>query len=333
MEQVIVIVRRAIMGVISAAVIVVANYSPVQAAAPELLREAVSRGTLVGTYYAPADGKKHAAVVVLGGSEGGFHDADARRFAEHGYAALALAYFGVDPLPKQLSAIPIETVTTGIDWLAARPEVDPARIGIEGGSKGAELALVVASRDTRIRATAAIVPTALVWFGLAFGSGPETSSWSAKGIPLPYVPSDPVADAAVGQAYATHGTISFRDTFNASWNAASQAVRENAAIPVERIVGPILCVAGADDREWDSPGACRTIEARRRAAKHSAGDETVIEPDAGHLLPFSGTPVSGSLQAGPVTMQMGGTADGNGRGGADAFAHVLSFFARTLGQQ
>ena len=331
------VIRRRLIALAGAAIFAASAAAPAPAApatagAPaHLVHEQIARGTLVGSFYAPADGTQHPAVVLLGGSEGGLPDADARRFAEHGYAALALAYFGTAPLPPKLSAIPIETVTTGIDWLAARPEVDPKRIGIEGGSKGGELALVVASRDARIRATAAIAPSAVVWFGLNFGSGPETSSWSANGVPLDYIPSDAAADAAVGKAYATHGTVQFRDTFDASWNAAAPAVRERATIPVERIGGPILCVAGADDREWDSPAACRSIAARRRSANRAGADETVIEPDAGHALPFSGTPVPGSFQAGPVVMQLGGTPEGNGRGGADAFAHVLAFFGRTIG--
>src|SRR6202011_4756293 len=80
---------------IASATVVTASPS----AAQELTNVSVASGTLVGAYFAPADGKRHPAIVVLGGSEGGLHPADARMFAQHGYAALALAYFGVDPLP------------------------------------------------------------------------------------------------------------------------------------------------------------------------------------------------------------------------------------------
>ena len=106
--------------------------SAVAARADDLVRVPVASGSLVGTFFAPAGGKRRPAIVVLGGSEGGLHDDQARVLAEHGYAALALAYFGVDPLPSKLRALPIETVTRAIDWLVARPEVDGARIGILG---------------------------------------------------------------------------------------------------------------------------------------------------------------------------------------------------------
>jgi poly(3-hydroxybutyrate) depolymerase len=229
----------------------------VAARADDLVRVPVASGSLVGTLFAPADGKRHATIVVVGGSEGGLHDDQARVLAEHGYAALALAYFGVDPLPSKLRAIPVETVTRGIDWLVARAEVDAARIGILGTSKGGEFALLVASREPRIRATAAIVPSAHVWFDLAFDGSPETSSWSSSGAPVAFIPSDQVADRAVGIAFGTGGSISFRDTFNASYAAASPAARERAAIPVEKIAGAVLCIAGSDDMEWDSAAACR----------------------------------------------------------------------------
>ncbi|HEV3087220.1 MAG TPA: acyl-CoA thioester hydrolase/BAAT C-terminal domain-containing protein [Candidatus Elarobacter sp.] len=300
--------------------------------APGLTKVDVASGTLVGTYYAPADGKRHPAIVVLGGSEGGLHAADAQRFAQHGYAALALAYFGIDPLPKELSAIPVETVTRGIDWLAARPEVDRAHIGIEGGSKGAELALLAATRDSRIRAVAVVAPTAYVWFGLAFGSGaPETSSWSAGGTPVPYVPSDTTADAAVGRAFQRGGTISFRDTFDASLASATAATRTDATIPVERIGGPVLCIAGDDDHEWNSVDACNAIHARRHAARRDASDAVVVEHGAGHALPFSGAPAAASYQATPITtILLGGSPEANGRGGADAFTRIVAFFNHAL---
>jgi dienelactone hydrolase len=270
---------------------------------------------------------------VLGGSEGGLPAGDARLLAAHGYAALALAYFGVDPLPKQLSAIPLETVTRGIDWLALRSDVDPARIGIVGVSKGGELALLAASREPRIRATAAVVPSAYVWFGLAFGFGEETSSWSAGGAPVPDIPSDPAADAAVGNAFMTGGTVAFRDTYAASFAAAPPAVRERAAIPVERIAGPVLCIAAADDREWDSAAACQTVHERRGAAHLDANDAVVVEPGAGHAMPFSGQPAPASFQAGRATLMLGGTPDANGRGGADAFSRIVAFFDRTLAKR
>ncbi|HWT04361.1 MAG TPA: acyl-CoA thioester hydrolase/BAAT C-terminal domain-containing protein [Xanthomonadales bacterium] len=323
--------RLAAAAIASAVAAALLLFGAVAARADDLVRVPVAGGSLVGTFFAPADGKRHPAIVVLGGSEGGLHDDQARVLAEHGYAALALAYFGIDPLPGKLRAIPVETVSRGIDWLVARAEVDGARIGILGTSKGGELALLAASREPRIRATAAIVPSAYVWFDLAFDGGGETSSWSAAGAPVAYIPSDPAADMAVGRAFAGGGAVSFRDTFSASYAAASTAVRERATIPVEKIAGAVLCIAGGDDREWDSPAACTMVRDRRHAAGRDAKDEAMVEPGAGHALPFSGKPAPGSYPAGLATIVLGGTPEANGRGGADARDRVIAFFNKVLG--
>jgi hypothetical protein len=323
--------RLAAAAVASAVTAAILLFGGAAAHAADLVRVPVASGSLVGTFFAPADGKRHPAIVVLGGSEGGLHDDQARVLAEHGYAAFALAYFGVDPLPSKLRAIPLETVSRGIDWLVARPEVDGARIGILGTSKGGEFALLAASREPRIRATAALVPSAYVWFDLAFDGGGETSSWSAGGSPVSYIPSDPVADMAVGRAFGSGGAVSFRDTFNASYAAASPAVRERARIPVEKIGGAVLCIGGGDDLEWDSAAACSLVHDRRHAARRDAKDEMVVEPGAGHALPFSGKPAPRSYPAGPATIVLGGTPDANGRGGADARDRVIAFFTKVLG--
>jgi hypothetical protein len=132
--------------------------------------------------------------------------------------------------------------------------------------------------------------------------------------------------------FATGGEISYRETFDASYAAASPAVRESATIPVEKIAGPVLCIAGSDDREWDSQGACATVHERRRAAGRDAKDEAMVEPGAGHALPFSGKPAPRSYPAGPATtIVLGGTPEANGRGGADARDRVIAFFNKVLG--
>jgi hypothetical protein len=321
----------AVASAIAASMLLLGAVAARAASAQDLVRVPVANRSLVGTFFARADGKRHPAIVVLGGSEGGLDEPDARILAEHGYAALAVAYFGIDPLPSKLAMIPVETVSRGIDWLAARPDVDDTRVGILGTSKGAELALLAATREPRIRATAVVAPTAYVWFGLNFGYGPETSSWSAGGAPVAYIPSDAAADAAIGRAFATGGPVAYRDTYNASYAAAPAAVREGATIPVERIAGPVLCVAGDDDQMWDSTAACRIVHDRRHAAGRDAKDEAAVEPGAGHALPFSGKPAPRSYPAGRATMMLGGTPEANGRGGADARDHVIAFFGRVLG--
>lgn len=60
-----------------------------------------------------------------------------------GFVTLALAFFGVDDLPKRYDDrdVDIEYFEEAIDIAASREEVDSKRIGVFGLSKGGDLAL------------------------------------------------------------------------------------------------------------------------------------------------------------------------------------------------
>src|SRR5436190_8911503 len=122
---------------------------------------------IVGEFHAAGPGRR-PAMLVLGGSEGGLTSgaAGARLLAAQGYSALGLAYFQAPGLPSTLENIPLEYFMRAIDWLAQQPSVDPRRIGVLGGSKGAEMALLLASRDRRLKAVVAAAPSSVVWAGV-----------------------------------------------------------------------------------------------------------------------------------------------------------------------
>ncbi len=66
----------------------------------------------------------------------------------------------------------------GIDFLASRPEVDPERIGVTGGSQGGGLSLVTAGLDPRIKACAPDVPWVNNWPDFW-----ETAQWAQDDFP------------------------------------------------------------------------------------------------------------------------------------------------------
>jgi dipeptidyl aminopeptidase/acylaminoacyl peptidase len=53
-------------------------------------------------------------------------------------------------------------VRAALDWLAARPEADPGRLGVAGMSWGATLAACTAGEDARVRAAALIAGSATI---------------------------------------------------------------------------------------------------------------------------------------------------------------------------
>lgn len=197
------------------------------------------RGDITGAFLAPYQGGRVPGVIVLGGSEGGVPRDRAALIASHGYAALALAYFAADALPAELERVPLETVDRAVEWLRKQPVVDPNRIAIVGVSKGAELALLAASRNSRIRAVVAIAPGSVVFQNLG-SSRRSTSSWTSGGTDVPFAP--------FVKSEVFDKTRRLADLYNASLDAAPP----QAKIPVERIAGPILLLSGKDDALWPS---------------------------------------------------------------------------------
>jgi hypothetical protein len=106
---------------------------------------------------------KRPAIITLGGSGGGLDWETGAALCAHGYAALALPYFGFDPLPSSLNSIPLEYFERAIAWLCRQPEIDPGRLAIHGISRGGELALLLATRIPLIRAVVGVVPGNVVW--------------------------------------------------------------------------------------------------------------------------------------------------------------------------
>lgn len=293
------------------------------------IEQNVAQGSVVGDFARPPDPGRHAAVILLGGFNGGV-PAGALDFARLGYSALALAYFGTGGLPKGIDQIPVETVPRAIDWLDANPNVDASRIAVVGISDGSALALLGAALDPRIKAVALVSPTAYVWFAPVFDGGYVRSAWTAGKTQLAFIPPDQSAVTALGSAFERGGDYAFRDLYDASLSAAPAATVASATIPVERIGAPVLCVAGDDDREWNSAASCATIAARRKAAHRDARDEVAIERGAGHALSLAG-PTPAELPAGDkVRLLMGGTPDANARAAADERARVLTFLSRTF---
>jgi dienelactone hydrolase len=64
-----------------------------------------------------------------------------------GYTLLSLAYFKNPGLPSYLEEIPLEYFEKAFAWLATQPEVISKDIALIGGSKGAEVALLLSGMN------------------------------------------------------------------------------------------------------------------------------------------------------------------------------------------
>jgi dienelactone hydrolase len=119
-----------------------------------------------GRVYIPRYQDVRGGVLVLHGSEGGgfgIHDRTAALLACHGFTALAYDWCGsherpVEDLPSKVVDIPIEGPVKALRWLQRHESVRNKPVAIHGVSRGAELAMIIATlpQDGRVPRLAAV---------------------------------------------------------------------------------------------------------------------------------------------------------------------------------
>ncbi len=250
--------------------------------APGVERVDVREGGVVGAYYRPAGPTPVPAVVVFAGSDGGLASAEWRAalLAARGFAALAVAVFGYEDRPSNLVEIPLEDGAAAVSWLASRPET--GRVGVLGFSKGTELSLSLAARDTLIDAVVVISPSAYVWPGVSDGPPERRSSWTWRGVPLAPIPWAVGREA--GAMFAEGPPFRLRVLYEESLVAASEEVRAAAMIPVTDIDAPVLLISGEDDGSWPASDMARTIVEHMTMAGRVDDVAHLSYPGAGHLI-------------------------------------------------
>ncbi|PRY34298.1 acyl-CoA thioesterase/bile acid-CoA:amino acid N-acyltransferase family protein [Umezawaea tangerina] len=297
-------------------------------AVPEgVVRTEVDEDGLVGVLFTPDDDDVHPGVIVLGGSEGGLHELDAAMLAGHGFAALALAYFGAPGVPRDLVDIPLEYFGTAISYLSARA----GEIGVIGGSRGGEAALLIGAAFPEVRAVVSVVGSGVVTQGIGARTGllpilqDEAAPWTWRGDPLPYLPYS-VPDA-LRAAVVDDEPVPLRQAFD-----LGDGVPEEAVIPVERIRGGVLLLSAGDDLSWPSDELSAIAERRLAEHDHPYPHEHVSYPRAGHLIAGPPHRPATDVQVpGPgVTFLMGGTPSETAAARDDAWRRSLKFFSELL---
>ena len=198
-----------------------------------------------------------------------------------------------------------------------------------GISKGAEMALLAATRMPWIKAVVAVVPSDVVWEGWGPGVTPgQRSSFAWRGLPLPFVPYKDFDKEMAG--FATGAEVNIRRPQDAGRAANPERVAP-ARIPVELIAAPVLVAGADDDQIWDSGGMARLIAQARAQTRDKAGQPTValVYRDAGHFLGGTGWAPTTQYNAGPS--KAGGTPAATARAQAEVFVRVLDFLAQSLG--
>ncbi|WP_020006555.1 acyl-CoA thioesterase/bile acid-CoA:amino acid N-acyltransferase family protein [Salinicoccus albus] len=294
----------------------------------------ISEDGLVGTLYHPVGDDTYPGVIILGGSDGGKLDNAAALLASHGYSAMALAYFGIENLPKSLINIPLEYFEKAIHCLQQQPNTDPDNIGIIGYSRGAELALQLGSIFPAIKAVIAGAPSNVRHAGLDNYMPVQASAWSYQDESLPYmkVKNNFLTSAGFFSKFLTRRPISNLPLFSRMMDDWEQA--EAASIPVENINGAVLLISGGDDQLWPSGLYAKMIMARLSETHHPFAYHHLNYSNAGHFMSFPyafpNMPPEILMTSGPVTMTFGGSQITNNRAAEDSWRKILEFFSTYL---
>lgn len=291
-----------------AAMLVAASCMQAQpvATAPPVLPEG-----LVGDFHPAPPGAKRPLVLILGGSEGGLAGASsmAKEIEAEGFGTLALAYFKAPGLSPDLASVPLETFDRAITWLSGQP--GRPRVILIGVSKGAEAALLAASRNPQVCAVVAGLPSSVAWPSSS-PSKFSQPSWMAGGAPVPFLP---YAVTAFGKG----GVF-------ALYNDALPTLPQHAdaVIPVERIRGPVLLISGKQDALWPSAVMGEQIMTRLEQAKVRYARQHLSYENAGHAS-FGKPAAPGVVPPPAMITASGGTAEGNQAARVDSWPKVLAF--------
>ncbi|MAT97728.1 MAG: hypothetical protein CL608_11335 [Anaerolineaceae bacterium] len=257
----------------------------------------VAENGLVGIFYEPEADEPVPTLIVLSGSDGGMDTPKAAMLASHGYATLALDYFGNEPLPLSLTEVPLEYFATAVSWLKTQEIVDDTKIGVVGTSRGGELALLLGSTYPELfQVVVGYVASGLVNGNISRDGVGEKAAWTIGGEPVP---------------------------FNVGFN------REEATIPVEKIQAPVLLISGKSDLLWPSTAWSEIAINRLAAHNHPYPYEHLAYEGAGHWIGVPHWPTTGRDSiTHPVTggkIWFGGTAVADAFASADAWNQLLTF--------
>ena len=265
------------------------------------------------------------AVIRLPGAGGTRSRTRSSLLAARGFAVLDLLYLSNQPAALEFVEVPVDSAVAAVDWLVAHPKVDGRRVGIYGGSKGADLALLTAAYDPRIRAVVGWAPGSVVFQGISLRDLSPGSSWTWQGAPLPYA-SPKINYTTLRNAVRM--LLQRPTPMRPAYESALEQVPPGAFIPVERIAGPVLLLSGGDDKMVPSTLMAAQLQDRLMEYGFRHQVRNVVYDDAGHAMDFGLWPGGGA----PDTFFLrGGTPEANHLSGRAAWQEILTFFTAELG--
>lgn len=295
---------------------------------PEIRRFSIREKGIVGALYLPPSLKPLPVIVTLSGFLGGLGETKAQLLASHGFAVLALAYFGMEGLPQKLENVPLEYFAKAFEWIKAQPDLDSTKVGLFGVSRGAELALLLGTiYPEYIKAIAAIVPSSVAFSAFENHGNP---AWTLNGKPVGSYSPLPSIDLKTVQGKDPKHPLN--TTPLVIQEIQKNTALQSAAIPVEKLKCSLLLVSAGDDQIWPSSLFAAEIKERLKNNHSKISIKTYDYPKAGHQIGIPFTPAE-TLFYHPETklwFSMGGTTQEDDRASRDSWRKTLVFFQNKL---
>ena len=240
-------------------------------------------GKVDSKLFASKDGKQ-PLLVYFGGSEGGnsmaksVNEKEREQYIKQGYAVLAIGYFGLKGIPKELDRISIDAIYQEIQEIKKNPNIDESCVAVMGGSKGAELALSLASKYSDINAAVSFAGSHVSFSSTSSAADGKTASFTFNDLPLPHVtvPAKAIPHMLFGDFRRAH-EIALENT----------SMVESALIKVEDIKGPVLLISGEKDHVWPSAEMSDEVIRRLTLQKFSYPFKHIVVPNGDHFQPQS----------------------------------------------
>lgn len=193
------------------------------------------------------DSDNQPLIVAFGGSQGGntwtedYWSEKRNMFLQQGYAILSIGYFNTENTPATLDRISINAIYDTIKKVSNHPKIDRSKIALLGSSRGAELALNLASRYNDINTVVALVPSHVTFPALTVTA--NTSAWTFNDKEIAYIkiPFKAILSSIQGNTQRTWEIV-----------LESEKSSKNSVIEAEKINGSILLLSAKDDELWPS---------------------------------------------------------------------------------
>ncbi len=277
----------------------------------------INHGAVNGFHIVPEQKQGAGLVITLGGSERDCNYMQAVRLGQQGYEVAALFYFGQEEQPAMLNRVPIEFFSEFLDY-AEQQQIPLSPLTLVGGSKGAELAMVLAERFEEVDHLVLYAPSAYVFQEMDFQHA--ASSWTWKGEELPFISYEDIsaaADLSMLSALVFGYPMELRPMYESALERSEDM--EAARLRLQDFEGHMLLFAGAKDALWPSDTMGRTI-----CDAHSPQAELILYPNAGHS--FGPLTTSGGLV-------LGGSVQDNESAGRDSEVRLLEFLMQLHGKE